>query len=227
MGNLNAIVLPGLDGSDTLLQPFVDAAPHNTLARVESLPDRQFTDYSSLADHFSETLCDAPPCLLIAESFSGPLAILLAHRLPELVQRLVLVATFATAPVPRVVKFLPWFLLLRLPIPARAARVLIGDHQELLPSLRIAIRQQQVATLASRISMLCSVDVKSQLAALHRPITYLTATDDRLISPRYGRDIASAYPKTDNRSVNGPHLILQTQPDECWKQILASLQTLP
>ena len=184
----NVLIFPGLDGSDVLLRDFVAAAPSNASVRVLPLPDAD--SYSELADKFDRFVRDVGPCVLIGESFSGPLAILLAERHRDLVKHLVLVATFARSPTPSIVRFVPWSLVFRLPLPGILSRLLIGQHERLLPSLRDAIGTQSARTKAKRISMVANVNVVVPLLNTRCPITYLQPTNDRLIHKRHGLAIA-------------------------------------
>ena len=92
------IILPGLDGTELLLSRFHELAPESHKVTVFPLPDDPMANYGTLCDHFSERFRSFESCHLIVESFSGPLGILLAHRHPETITRLTLVATFASPP---------------------------------------------------------------------------------------------------------------------------------
>ena len=218
------LIFPGLDGSDVLLRDFVAAAPLDVTARVQSLPD--VDSYSELAENFDRVVRDAGPCVLIGESFSGPLAILLAERHQDLVKHLVLVATFARSPIPPIVRLLPWSLVFRLPLPGIVSRLLIGKHEHLLPALRDAIRTQPARTKAKRISMVARVDVVVSLLNTRCPITYLQPTNDRLIHKRHGLAIAKTNSTSSIRQIDGPHLILQACPEKCWAEIQTAMAGL-
>ncbi len=132
MNPVNTIILPGLDGTDRLLARFCELAPESIHASVCSLPDDPTKNYDSLCDHFFEQFRVLESCHLIAESFSGPLGILLAHRLPDIIKRLTLVATFATPPGPFLSRFVPWSLVFRLPMPSLIARHYFAGANRLL-----------------------------------------------------------------------------------------------
>ena len=89
------ILLPGLDGTAKLFEPFIAAAPSRFSVTPVALPCEKLT-YEELADSVASTVPDGP-VVVIAESFSGPLAIALAERHP--------IAAFVFCNRPRAVKY--------------------------------------------------------------------------------------------------------------------------
>src|SRR5262245_43409448 len=93
------VYLPGLDGTGRLLhrQPGLHAG-----FRVDcvSYPQDRFATYEELADLGAELIRSAGgrPAIILAESFGGAVALILALRHPQLVERLLLVNTFAWYP---------------------------------------------------------------------------------------------------------------------------------
>jgi pimeloyl-[acyl-carrier protein] methyl ester esterase len=219
MEHITALVLPGLDGSGVLLREFVDAAPVGFTARALSLPDSCVANYFELADRVGSELNGVSECVLIGESFSGPLAVILAEKYPTIVRHLVLVATFVTPPISKVLGIFPWTLIFRCPMPRFASRLLIGKDSHLLSPLRTAARTQSAKTKANRIKLLSEVNVTPQLAKLTCPITYLQPDFDRLVSEQHCRQVAEANLHVQVRQIQGPHLILQSRPIQCWAQI--------
>lgn len=221
MKNVNTLVLPGLDGTGLLLDRFQQLAPPSHDVTVLPLPNDCSAGYAGLCDHFSDAIESANDCLLIGESFSGPLAVLLAHRFPHVIQHLVLVASFATSPLPQIASFVPWRLVFRMPLPAFvAARYLIGDHKEWIMKLQNAICVPSPQTLAHRVNVLSQVNVTSELQELNCPITYLRPTRDALISNHHVQTLSRQNKRIVVRYIEGPHLILQTHPEQAWQHIL-------
>lgn len=218
---MKSFVLPGLDGTDLLLSEFARSAPATHLpATVLTLPSRSM-GYEELCEHFHEIVESAEACTLIAESFSGPLAVLLAHRHPNVVRHLVLVATFVTRPTPRIAALLPWSLLFRLPVPSFVARrFLTGANESLVANLRRASRVHLPRTLARRMREIRDVDVSCQLAELGCDITYIRATGDQVVGEKHAEAISGLNRRVMIRHIDGPHLILQTQPELTWQAIV-------
>ncbi len=220
MKPIPTIILPGLDGTGLLLDRFRRLTPKTHEAIVCALPDNLADNYPTLCEHFSERIQGLESCHLIAESFSGPLGILLAHRHPEIIRRLTLVATFALPPTPLVARLIPWSMLYRLPMPSWVARYFfVGSDQSLAADLKNAIRQTSPQTLVRRMRCLMKVDVIPQLAELNCELRYIRPRQDRLVPRRSLESIIAANPSVSVREIDGPHLILQTDPKQAWEAI--------
>ncbi len=221
MNSTTTIILPGLDGTDLLLAAFCKMAPASRDATAYTLLDDPAADYGTLCDHYSERIQALESCHLVAESFSGPLGILLAHRHPEIIKRLTLVATFAKSPAPLAARLIPWSILFRLPMPNFVARrYFVGPNQSLINELRNAVRQPSPRTLVRRIHCLMNVDVTTQLSELKCELVYLRPKHDRLVPYHSLNTIVKANPSVSVFEIDGPHLILQTQPKLAWDFIV-------
>lgn len=214
---MRVVILPGLDGTDLLLAPFIELAPPGCTVTIMPLPDDPTDDYESLTCALASRLLDFAPCHLVAESFSGPVGILLSARYPHAVDQLTLVASFAKSPAPWFAPWLPWSLLFLSPLPLAVARYFFvaADHA-LAMRLRHAVRQTSTATLVKRIHCVLNVDVSSELASLRCPVQYLRPTGDRLVPARAVRGILAANGNVVVHEIEGPHLILQTRPEQAW-----------
>jgi pimeloyl-ACP methyl ester carboxylesterase len=220
MPDATILILPGLDGTDLMLGRFAHRCSEHQESIVGTLPDDTTMDYPSLADHFSSVVRKLPACHIIAESFSGPIAILLATRYPDIVTRLTLVASFVTTPVPPIASFLPWAIIFRLPIPSLIARYFfVGECKSLIPDLRNAIRQNTTSILHHRLTLVQNVDVSLEYSELNCPLSYLRPTNDRLVPQRCVDKIMELNPATIVHEIEGSHLILETQPESSWRRI--------
>ncbi|MEJ5132798.1 hypothetical protein WH218_01765 [Stenotrophomonas indicatrix] len=93
-------MLPGLDGTGSMSTPLLSALQaHGLTTQAIALPAQGGQDYATLARWLWPQL-PRHPFILLAESFSGPLAVELAARQPAALRGLVLAATFARRPVP-------------------------------------------------------------------------------------------------------------------------------
>jgi pimeloyl-ACP methyl ester carboxylesterase len=217
---LRFIVLPGLHGTTSLLNEFVAGAPADAQVEAVALPLERLS-YAELAARLSESLHLDSNSVLIAESFSGPLAILMAERSP--VRALVLCNTFAKHPYPRWLASLPHGLVAMIPPPAAIIRYfIVGENapDDLVARVRAAVASVPPATLAFRARVALTVDVTAHLAACKMPILYLRATDDRVVREWSLRQIvrAARVPVSVAR-LPGPHLLLAIAPEESWRAI--------
>ena len=224
MTKKSILILPGLDGTDRLLTEFQSMSGDKIAVKVLTLPDDISLDYHGLAEHFGSVIQAHVGCHVVAESFSGPIGILIAHKFPQCVSRLTLVASFARSPVSRVASCLPWSLLFRLRPPSFVEKYFfVGQATSLIPQLRSAIKQNSPAVLHHRFKLLQKVDVLAELTELECPLAYVQATHDRLVSKRCLDEIRKAKPDTVVHEIEGPHLILQTQAKLAWQKIVEDI----
>ena len=221
MTKKSILILPGLDGTDRLLTEFQSMSGDKIAVKVLPLPDDISLDYHGLAEHFGSVIQAHVGCHVVAESFLGPIGVLIAHKFPRFVSRLTLVASFASSPVPKVASCLPWSLLFRLRPPSLVEKYFfVGQATSLVPQLRSAIKQNSPAVLHHRFKLLQKVDVLAELAELECPLDYVQATHDRLVPKRCLDEIRKVKPDTIVHEIEGPHLILQTQAKLAWRKIV-------
>src|SRR5688500_16166404 len=129
MGLPVAILLPGLDGTAQLFEGFVAAAPADVPVECMALPNDRPRDYAELATWVACRIT-ADRVVLVAESFSGPLALLVADRCARVVA-VVLCASFVEPPLPRVLARLPELVWRRPPPAAVLGMFLTGGDRPL------------------------------------------------------------------------------------------------
>jgi len=187
---MNVVLLPGLDGTGTLFAPFVRNAPDWATPVAISYDRDKVQDYEKLAGNVYKEIDRGQPFILVGESFSGPVALLVATRLPENLVGVVLCASFAVNPRPLMSLLYSPALLRALSsarVPAWAIRrYLTGrtSSTELVKSVASVIRSVPPDVLAARLKMVIEVDVTRQLSACEVPLLYVLATQDRLVSKR-------------------------------------------
>lgn len=220
---MKVIVLPGLGGTGSLLQPFCDAMPEEYTARGLSYDD-ELTAYDDVVAYVRAQL-PVEDHVIVAESFSGPVAIALAAQgIPDL-RGIVCVATFARRPryVPQVAVSLAGFLPL-------TSRLFVFSGMPFLMGRwgTPAFRRQFAdilasipkATLLGRIWAVRCVDVTDALDRVQVPILYLQASRDRLVPRKAARDF------TDIKVIDGPHFLLQANPTDAAAAVAAFLRQL-
>ena len=213
------VLLPGLDGSGELFFPLLPLLEPDFDVRVVHYRDEiGFEDYVATAEHALPT--DAPVSL-VAESFSGPIAIRLLADARFQFMPSVLSATFCCSP-------LPWLTGLGKRLPARLFRdnVLSRKVLDLLISGRgadTAVRRKSHELLRSvgperfhsRLSLLDNLDLCHRIADIDVPMLYIQARRDRVVPARCASAIASSAREMTLARVDGPHMILQSRPAEC------------
>jgi len=171
--------------------------------------------YAELAERIREQLPNEPHYML-AESFSGPLAVLLS-RSPA-TRCTVLCASFVTPPMPGWVQRLParWF---ARPPGAALPFMMTGGDRTLARRVGREIDAVPTDVAVARLRCLATVDVSAELEALQCPVLYLRARRDRLVPARCMRAVRRARSDVHVAEIDGPHLLLQTRPAECWREI--------
>lgn len=194
------LLLPGMDGTGLLFRALQQALPLDVRATVVEYPRDETLGYDELLERIP---IPSEPFVIVAESFSGPLAVRLAAReLPNL-RGLVLAATFVRSPraIPR------WALsplLFSVPPPDAVLRwALMGNADVSL--LREAIRSVKPGVLAHRLREIAKVDVSDELRRCRVPMLEISASRDRLIP----RALSSEFPHIEHVELDAPHLVLQ------------------
>jgi pimeloyl-[acyl-carrier protein] methyl ester esterase len=180
------VLLPGMDGTGELFAGFVDALP----SVYETIPVRYpadlHLDASALTALVESVTRDAEPFVLLAESFSTPVAIDYAAAQPPNLKALIICAGFASSPVHglrRIVVSLLSPLLVAATPPEWAVRYwLLGQHppRPLLVAVRKAISSVKPRVLAGRLRAILGCDARAALGQTKVPILYLQGIDDRL-----------------------------------------------
>jgi pimeloyl-ACP methyl ester carboxylesterase len=213
--NGRLVLLPGLDGTGRLLRNFRDAIGAHTTTILVSYPTVRMLDYAALEAFVRSRLPRRKPFVLLAESFSGPIAIGIAANRPAGLRGLILACSFARNPIPMLAPLGP---LIRL-LPIRWAPVgllawpTLGRYAT--PTLRSeladALRRVSPSVIRKRLRLVVDVDVSPLLDRVAVPILYLRASEDRLV-PRSGSYALAAMPHVRFVEVEGPHFLLQANP---------------
>lgn len=218
-----SILLPGLDGTAELFEPFVAAAPEAFPVRPIALPNDRPRGYTELSNWLGAQL-PAGPFSVIAESFSGPLALLIADRCPQ-VTAVVLCASFVEAPLPKLLARLPDLVWGRPPPRALLSFFLTGGDRTLGDAVHRVIGSVPSRVLAGRVAAALSVDATAELKRCSRPILFVAAQLDRVIPPRCARRVRAINPSARVVEVRAPHLVLQSRPVDAWNEIAPFLQS--
>jgi pimeloyl-[acyl-carrier protein] methyl ester esterase len=223
-------LLPGLDGTGELFAPLLDALGgeiRTTVVRYKS--ERSFDEYIDTA----AKALSSPNTVLVAESFSGPVALALCARKPASVNGLVLCATFAQSPfrsLLRLARFTPSALFEPSPTQPFMLRhaCLNGERDDQLLKRAVSIlRSVPAATMHARLTTLANIDVRPLLSSVSVPTLYLRATRDRVVPRRLGRELTDNLSNVVVREIEGAHLLLQARPRECAEAIRQTLTAFP
>lgn len=213
------VLLPGMDGTGELLTEFATALAPEFSTAIVSYPENVALDYNALTALVREQLPQDQPYVLVAESFSGPVAIRLAAENPESLLAVVLCASFAKAPRPWLRSFAG--LLRTLPfrgIPARLLMPLLmgrWSSRDWARRVQAAIRTVEPAVLRRRLIEVASVDDSALIADIACPLLYLKASHDRMVPHDAWTTIRDRSRHAVCIEIEGPHFLLQAKPEEC------------
>jgi pimeloyl-[acyl-carrier protein] methyl ester esterase len=215
---LRLVLLPGLDATGSQHVGFTAAmARLGVMVTVIAYPVDRALDYPALADFVGQALPTDSDYVLLGESFSGPLALMIAAVPPPQLRGLILSTTFARLPwraLRRMQALLYWAPVRALPMPA-LSWMLFGrwGSKALRAALQAALASVHVPVLRTRAVAALGVDVTAQARAVDLPTLCLHAEHDRLLPARCQRHLSAILPAQATTRLDGPHLILQARPE--------------
>ncbi|MCI0690679.1 alpha/beta hydrolase [candidate division KSB1 bacterium] len=223
-------MLPGLDGTGALFSPFIAVLSKQLTPIVVSYPKDWPLDYDDLEHYLVERINAKEPFVILAESFSGPLALRLAAKSPPNLVAVILCATFVENPLPKMSTLfspalaekmfklaLPKFLIRHLLMGKNASNDMIDTFCENLKTVNPKV-------LATRIQSVFAVNDRQSLANCPQPIFYLYATKDRIVSRRSLEQIRKIRPDVEIALIDAPHLLLQCMPKQAAEAIQSFLK---
>ncbi len=221
---MKLVLLPGLDGTGQLFSPFLDVLPPHYSPLLIAYPTDEAFSYAELSNYVQQRLPIDEDYVLVAESFSGPVAIKSAVRHSPNLRALVLCATFVSNPAPL---SLDLSVLLRdwefaiSPPQFLIKRLFLGQNPPatLLENFRTTVRAVAPNVLAFRVRSLFGVDVREVFRHCRVPILYLVAKRDKLLKRSGLEEMRRIRPDMEVIEIDGPHLLLQRNPQECFEAI--------
>lgn len=212
---VGVVLLPGLDGTNALRATFAARLSQDRAVTVIPYPDDEALDYRAL-DGFVRDRLPEGRFVVLGESFSGPVAITLAHDAPDLVAGLILVSTFAKNPWPSALSHAVPLLDARLCPDWLLDLIMLGDRTSpvLAHTLQTVAAALPRAVLQARARAALTIDVSDQLAATRCPVLCLSGRSDWLIQSRSRAHIVRCRPDCRVVTLDGAHNLLMTHVDE-------------
>lgn len=218
---MNIVILPGLDGTGLLaptLRHALDAG--HSVTTLAYPPD--FCRYEDIHE-WTVSQLPSEDYVIVAESFSGPVAVLVGAQEPPGLKGIVFVATFAQKPrkLPVFLAYLIEIMPLRSSLMTNMAQLfLMGKwaNRTFTNQFRQALNNVPPATLSKRLVSVLQVDVVEALKRMGVPVLYLRATKDRLIPAQMSQGFALVSGTVQD--IEGPHFLLQACADQCDRKIV-------
>ena len=222
------VLLPGLDGTGKLFANFLKALDPCLAPKVVPYPPDLPLGYDELEALVRAALPSVGPFVLLGESFSGPLAIRIAARPPPGLLGLVLCVTFASNPYPHLAwarHLAPFLPLKSLPRWMRAPLMWGSNSPSKAPrQSERAMAGVATAVVRRRIAELLAVDETAALEEISLPTLVLCAARDRVVSKAATMRIMRGIRHARRIDIDGPHLLLQTCPQECAAAVLGFIR---
>lgn len=184
--------------------------------------DESFTKLDDFINVVNKRLSMKTKTILVAESFSGPIAAHIALRYREQVAGIVFAASFVTPPHPALldlVRIMPTsaFGVMRAMLIKQFCVNGVRD-KTVVEEASVIVNALESAMIKRRLMLLAGL-VKLPIVRIDIPVLSLRATQDRLITQTAKSSIATTFPNAISIDVEAPHFLLQTRPEECWRHI--------
>ena len=227
---MKLLLLPGLDGTGTLFDRLIGCLPENLSAVAVAYPPSlgAFDDYVSFVSQYIVNVGES--MVLVAESFSGPIAVEVLRNPPDNLKGVVLVATFMQSPSPRLLALagrLPHWLMRALVGLALDSFCLNGNADDIAAKrIKDVVQSLSPELIKARLGILQSlpVDLPSLLTAGKLPLLFIKPLRDRLVARKYFSQIEQRLPGDCIASIDGPHFLLQCRPSQCADAIAAFIK---
>jgi pimeloyl-[acyl-carrier protein] methyl ester esterase len=228
------VFLPGLDGTGISFEPLGKLLPAGVTVEVITYPPGELLSFEETVCCAMDQIKNDREAIVIAESFSGPVAAALVGSGRLKAKCVIFSTTFARSPRPLLLKLLaclPLELIITLPLPRFLLRHIIAGGEgtaDIFMDLAQRIRAIVPAkTLVHRLKVVDDVDIRGLLAKIQIPCLYLQSASDKTVPARCLHDFAAALANLQVARIRGPHFILQAQPGECLAAIEDFLARVP
>jgi pimeloyl-[acyl-carrier protein] methyl ester esterase len=225
LSNQHLVLMPGLDGTGLSFEPLLPLLPADAKVTIVRYPKDLLLSFEETVEYAAAQIPAGVPPIIVAESFSGPIAIQMIGSGRIKAKALVLCATFAKSPRPivwRITRFLRLPLLIRPDMPKRFFKIVIGENKliaKLLPLWKKVHADVPARVINHRLKIINQVDVTKWLKNLPVPCCYLQATNDRVVPSSCLTDFENCIPNLVIKRIKAPHFILQAQPRACLEAI--------
>lgn len=233
MTRRHLVLLPGLDGTGALFGPLLSVLPEDFIPVVVSYPTDKALYYEQLMPYIREVMPWGKPYVLLAESFSGPLALKFAAEQHENIDAIVLSSAFfskISAPSASWTGFFTkekWF---ETATPRSTIKQLVDGgvcESSLTANIKSAIGSVRPEVLSHRLRLMFEVDVTAALNEIQTPILCLTGEHDKFGCTKASQTLLSIKPNVSRITFDTSHLVLQTKPREAIEALQLFLKKLP
>lgn len=233
--NPTLVMLPGLDGCQTIFEPLRACLPQTLTTKVLCYPQDVPLTYDELTQFTRDSLPADEPYLLLGHSFAGPLAIRLAAEKHGNLMGLILAVGFARSPhpwIPKVSRHLIGPLVhTAFPILRWANRVFHWEKSiGIQNAIGVVVETMPPQVFADRVRQTLVIDYREELKKLAVPVLSLSGRFDLLVPPWNSRAMekiverhAPQCPEFVRRVFPMGHMVLRGRPEESAAAIVEML----
>ena len=215
---LTLLLLPGMDGTGELFAAFVSLLPGWIEPQVVSYPADRRLSYDQLLPILKSAVPADKPYVILAESFSAPLAVKFTAENPKGLRALVLCAGFILPPRRDLLAHIATAIapgLFSFGMPRSVCRqFLVGQTAPaaLVNAVRAVVFKVPGGVLAHRLRSVLCCNAERDLRSVTIPLFYISGSDDRLVCSSSFREIQQTKSDASIATIEAPHLILQAEP---------------
>jgi pimeloyl-[acyl-carrier protein] methyl ester esterase len=226
---MRLVLLPGMDGTGELFAPLIQILSSELQPLNLSYPLHEPWGYGELINFVRNLLPKDEDFVLLGESFSGPLALMLAYDPPKRMRALILTCTFREHPRPALASLsafaqaASWI---------RPPKFLIqsiltngAKDRQIAASVQRAISKVSVKVLQTRIQAINGLSVDVGASSIKMPSLYLQASNDRVVPNDCYFSLQRLIPHLKLAKIEGPHCLLQVNPKASINAILDFLDS--
>ena len=213
-GELNLILLPGLDGTGITFGPLLKELPSYIRPTILTYPQDREMGYDELLPMVMGQLPDSP-FMLLGESFGSPLAIMIAANRPTGLRGLILCSAFARNPLwlaPNWLAHLTPPLVCSLYDPYVRFKWWRRGGGPMAAVRLAALTQRTPWVISKRVRSLLRVNVMRELADCRVPVLYVRGERDKLIHRRNMVEMSECLPSMKKAELDGGHCLLKSRP---------------
>ena len=212
---MKLVLLPGLDGTGELFSALIKLLPNTIDVQIITYDSNKEQSYKELIQYVKSNL-PQEEFILLAESFSGPIAYQIALAQPKQLKALILVATFLESPRPFLLKFIPRSSIFVFSIPTILTRIFFLGFSvkiEVIELFNKVIKTVSPNVIVYRLKEISKLKFSNQSVSLKT--IYIQASNDKLVPSKSLNNWQKVCNDISVFQVKGEHLILQANPMKC------------
>ena len=219
---MKVVLLPGMDGTGILFEPFIEQAPPDIeITTIPLMPSENYS-YEDHARYVMSQIGE-DPVTVVAESYSGMVAYNMLRLGCKNIEHVVFAASFICLPSKpaRIANYFPVALARSKLVPKTLmGKILFGKFSspKLINYFYSALSMTGDKTLTHRLDQIAKL--KEPKYKINIPCTYIKPDSDIAVS----KAAVTAFHKVCSNliihEVAGTHFVLQTNPKGCWQLIM-------